>query len=120
MTSISSIGGGGWSAYGSTSMPRPPGGKDGAQMKEDLFAKIDSNGDSSIDADELAAMAEATGSSGASDWFKTAARQVLAARALQRGRRHVLGQHAASSLSTSLPERPRRAGACRPRLCLPA
>jgi hypothetical protein len=71
MTSISSIGGGGWSAYGGTSMPRPPGGKDGAQMKEDLFAKIDSNGDNSIDADELAAMAEATGSSSASDWFAT-------------------------------------------------
>lgn len=73
MTSISSIGsGGGWSAYGgANAMQRRGGPPDGAQMKEDLFAKIDSNGDDSIDADELKAMAEATGASGVDDWFST-------------------------------------------------
>jgi hypothetical protein len=71
MSSISSIGSGGWSAYGGTTMPRPPAGKDGAKMKEELFTKMDSNGDNSIDAAELEAMAQATGSSSASDWFAT-------------------------------------------------
>jgi len=71
MSSISSIGSGAWSSYARMSTQRPPAGKDGAQMKEDLFAKMDGNGDNSIDADELAAMVSATGSSSASDWFKT-------------------------------------------------
>jgi hypothetical protein len=71
MSSISSLSssGGGYSSYAATRTQRP----DPAQMSQDLFKKIDSDGSGGISADELQTALDALSSSGS-----TSAKDVLA------------------------------------------